>query len=149
VVLRTLAEAPHIGELTVMTQKEVGERLAAPPGSRLYGQPSVMAAYYAHARVSAQVSRRAFWPVPNIDSTIVKITRRKPPSVAAETFSLVVKAAFSQRRKTLRNALAPAAGGTKAATQILKRAGIGPSSRAEQLTREDFAAIASEWHVSQ
>ncbi|MEA2451621.1 MAG: rRNA (adenine1518-N6/adenine1519-N6)-dimethyltransferase [Actinomycetota bacterium] len=140
-VLRALEEAPQIARITAMTQKEVGERLAAVPGSKSYGQTSVMVRYFGRAEVVAQISRRAFFPVPNVDSVVVQVTREPSPDVEHAALSRVVKAAFSQRRKTLRNTLG-ALGGTPAATaEVLEGAGISPGARAEELSLEDFVTI--------
>ena len=140
-VLRVFEEAPEIRRLTVMTQKEVGERLVAPPGSKVYGQTSVMVRYFGAARVIGRVSRRAFYPVPNVDSVIVAIDRGPQPDVDRERLFSVIRAAFSQRRKTLRNALAERAGSAGAAEGVLERAGLAPSARAEELTLDDFVAL--------
>ena len=145
-VLKVLEEAPEVQSLTVMTQKEVGERLAAVPGTKSYGATSVLVAFLATARVEAQVSRRAFWPVPRVDSVIVRIARRPEPSDSPrEIFFKVVKAAFSQRRKTLRNSLADLAGSGETAEKILRSAGIEPSLRAEMLSADDFLRLCSEF----
>lgn len=144
VVLRVLESAPGIAALTVMTQREVGERLAAAPGSKVYGATSVLCALHARARVVAPVSRRAFFPAPNVDSVIVRLERTPPPAADPEAFRRVVKAAFSQRRKTLRNALAALAGSPDAAAAALVRAGLDPGARAEQVGPEGFAALARE-----
>jgi 16S rRNA (adenine1518-N6/adenine1519-N6)-dimethyltransferase len=141
-VLRVLEEAPGIRRLTVMTQKEVGDRLAAPAGSKVYGQTSVMVRYFGTAEVVGRVSRRAFYPVPNVDSVIVAIERGPQPDVDRALLFGVVRAAFSQRRKTVRNALATLAGSPGAAEEALERAGLAPSARAEQLTLDDFVALA-------
>jgi 16S rRNA (adenine1518-N6/adenine1519-N6)-dimethyltransferase len=142
-VIRALAEAEGISRLTVMTQREVGERMAARPGSRVYGQTSAMLSFFARARIAARVSRRAFFPVPNVDSVIVGIERRAAlDDVDRGLFFEVVKHAFSQRRKTLRNALAVLAGSAKDAGALLEEAGVDPSARAEMVDPEGFAAIA-------
>lgn len=144
-VLRVLEGSPRIRRLTVMTQKEVGERLAAPPGSKTYGASSVLVAYWGTARVAAPVSRRAFYPEPNVDSVIVVVNRREelPPTDRGALFS-VVKAAFGQRRKTLRNSLADIAGSTEAAAAVLAGAGVDPMLRPEQIGLEGFVAIADQ-----
>ena len=127
-----------------MVQKEVGERWAAGPGSKVYGRVSVMVAYWAEARVAGEVSRRAFWPVPSVDSVIVRLVRRPAPSGADRlALSAVVRAAFSQRRKTLRSALAPLAGSTGLAEDLCRGAGVPSTARAEDTTLEEFVAIAS------
>jgi 16S rRNA (adenine1518-N6/adenine1519-N6)-dimethyltransferase len=143
VVLRALEDAPRIGNVTVMTQREVGERLAAAPGSRAYGLPSVMVQLYATARVAASVSRRAFYPVPNVDSVIVRISRREEATdIDHQRVHEVAKAAFAQRRKTLRNALAPLAGSSSDADGIIEKAGLDPGARPEDVAPEGFAALA-------
>ncbi|MDO4888704.1 MAG: 16S rRNA (adenine(1518)-N(6)/adenine(1519)-N(6))-dimethyltransferase RsmA [Actinomycetaceae bacterium] len=143
-ILLTLFEAlPSIRTATVMVQAEVADRLAARPGSRTYGVPSVKAAWYAQARRGPKISRSVFWPVPNVDSALVSFARRDPPTGAArEDVFDVVDAAFSQRRKTLRSALAAWAGGAAKAEEIVRAAGVQPSARGETLGVEDFAAIA-------
>jgi 16S rRNA (adenine1518-N6/adenine1519-N6)-dimethyltransferase len=140
-VLRILEEAPGIRRLTVMTQKEVGDRLAAPAGTKVYGQTSVMVRYFGTAEVVGRVSRRAFYPVPNVDSVIVAIDRGIQPDVDRSALFSVVRAAFSQRRKTVRNALAALAGSPRVAEEALDRAGLAASARAEELTLEDFVAL--------
>ena len=143
-VLRVLEEAPGISRLTVMVQKEVGERWAAGPGSKVYGRASVMVAYWSEARVAGEVSRRAFWPVPSVDSVIVRLVRKPtPPGVDQLALSAVVRSAFSQRRKTLRSALAPLAGSTGLAEGLCRGAGVPSTARAEDTTLEEFVAIAS------
>lgn len=143
VVLRVLETAPDIRRLTVMTQREVGERLAAAPGSRTYGAPSALVAYWGTARVAAPVSRRAFYPEPNVDSTIVVVDRRaESPEVDRGALYAVVKAAFGQRRKTMRNSLAGVAGSVAAAELALEEAGLSPAARPEQLDLDAFAAVA-------
>jgi len=143
VVLRVLEGAPQIDRLTVMVQKEVGERLAAPPGSKIYGLTTVLVASWGAAEIVGPVSRRAFWPVPEVDSVLVRIIRRRePPPVDRSTLDAVVRAAFAQRRKTLRSALVPAFGSAAAAAAACERAGVSPSARAEQVGLEGFVALA-------
>ncbi|MFI6508707.1 16S rRNA (adenine(1518)-N(6)/adenine(1519)-N(6))-dimethyltransferase RsmA [Streptosporangium sp. NPDC050855] len=144
VVLHLLETQPSLRKVLIMVQAEVADRLAAAPGSKVYGIPSVKAAWYADVRRAGPVGRTVFWPVPNVDSGLVAMTRREPPSTVAarEEVFAVVDAAFAQRRKTLRAALASWAGGAPAAERALRAAGIDPSARGEQLTVEDFARIA-------
>ena len=144
IVLTLLARFPSIERGLVMVQQEVADRLTAPPGSRTYGVPSVKLAWYAAARQAGAVPRSVFWPVPNVDSGLVAFTRREPPVGASreETFA-VVDAAFAQRRKTLRAALAGWAGSPAAAEAALRRAGVDPGLRGEALAVEDFARIAA------
>ena len=144
VLLHLLAELPSLRRVLVMVQAEVADRLAAPPGSRCYGAPSVKAAWFAEARRAGPVPRAVFWPVPNVDSGLVALTTRPPPStVPRQEVFAVVDAAFAQRRKTLRAALAGWAGSAASAEQLLRAAGIDPRSRGEQLSVEDFARIAA------
>ena len=142
VVLRVLEQAPTVRSLTVMTQREVGERLSAGPGSKIYGQTSVMVAYFGDARVATTVSRRAFWPVPGVDSVIVRIDRREPPDVDRALLFRVIKAAFAQRRKTLRQTLSGVAETPAKAQEMLEGIGISATARAEELGLDEFVAIA-------
>jgi len=143
VVLHLLAELPSVRRGLVMVQAEVAERLAAPPGSRTYGVPSVKLAWFAAARRAGPVPRAVFWPVPGVDSGLLGSTRRDPPPGDRRCVFAVIDAAFAQRRKTLRAALAGWAGGRDAAERALRTAGLEPSVRAEQLSVTDFARIAA------
>jgi len=140
-VLEILERAPSVRRLTVMAQKEVGERLAGTPGSKTYGLPSLIVGFYGTARAVASISRNAFWPVPNVDSVVVRIDRCAPPDVDPRRFVVVARAAFSQRRKTLRRCLTPLAGSLDAATAALASAGVPPDARAEELGVDAFVAI--------
>jgi 16S rRNA (adenine1518-N6/adenine1519-N6)-dimethyltransferase len=144
VVLHLLTVVPSLARGLVMVQAEVADRMTAPPGSRVYGVPSVKLAWFASARRAGPVPRTVFWPVPNVDSGLVAFTRRPPPEprVTREEVFAVVAAAFAQRRKTLRAALARWAGGPDAAERILRGAGVDPGARGESLTVGDFARIA-------
>jgi len=133
-----------------MVQKEVADRLTAGPGSKVYGVPSVKLAWYADAKPAGKVPPAVFWPVPNVDSGLVAFTRRTPPRgdiERADVFA-VVDAAFAQRRKTLRAALARWAGSPAAAERILRDAGIDPSARGEELTVGEFTRIAQHAGVA-
>jgi len=144
VLLHFLEYFPSIDRGLVMVQAEVGERVAAGPGSKIYGAPSVKAAWYGEFSTAGKVSRQVFWPVPNVDSILVRFERRDPPGTEEErraTFALV-DAAFQQRRKMLRQALAPVLGDSAAASARLEAAGLAPTSRGEELTVADFLAIA-------
>ena len=145
VLLHLLEHFPSLRAGIVMVQAEVGHRLAADPGSKVYGAPSVKAAWYGNWRLAGQVSRMVFWPVPNVDSVLVGFERDEEPGTEAErraTFALV-DAAFQQRRKMLRQALSSVLGGSSAAAAAaLERAGVDPQTRGEQLRVEDFLAIA-------
>ncbi len=143
VVLHLLASFPTLARGLVMVQSEVADRLVAPPGSRVYGVPSVKLAWYASSRRAGAVPRSVFWPVPNVDSGLVAFTRRDPPAGDREAVFAVVDAAFAQRRKTLRAALARWAGDAATAEGILRTAGVDPGARGEALTVEQFAAIAA------
>jgi len=144
VLLHLLETVPSLRRALVMVQKEVAARLAAGPGSRTYGVPSVKAAWYAEVHLAGTVPRTVFWPVPNVDSGLVALTCRPPPAGAdrRDVFT-VVDAAFAQRRKTLRAALAGWAGSPAAAEELLRAAGIDPKARGEQLSVDEFAGIAA------
>lgn len=145
VVLTLLPALPAITDVLVMVQAEVADRMAAGPGSKVYGAPSVKIAWYGEAARAGTISRTVFWPVPNVDSALVRIVRREPPATTAsrEEVFAVVDAAFAQRRKTLRAALAGWAGSAAAAEERLREAGIDPSRRGETLNIQEFCAIAS------
>jgi 16S rRNA (adenine1518-N6/adenine1519-N6)-dimethyltransferase len=144
VVLHVLATVPTIARGLVMVQKEVAERLTAGPGSKVYGVPSVKLAWFADARPAGRVPPGVFWPVPKVDSGLVAFTVREPPAGPdrAAVFA-VVDAAFAQRRKTLRAALAGWAGGPDQAARMLRTAGVDPGLRGESLTVEQFVAVAA------
>jgi 16S rRNA (adenine1518-N6/adenine1519-N6)-dimethyltransferase len=144
VVLHLLETVPTLRSVLVLVQAEVADRLAAPPGSRVYGVPSVKAAWYAAASRAGSVSRTVFWPAPNVDSGLVRLVRREPPQTTATRAQVfaVIDAAFSQRRKMLRSALAGWAGSPAAAEDALRAAGVDPSARGETLDVAAFAAIA-------
>jgi 16S rRNA (adenine1518-N6/adenine1519-N6)-dimethyltransferase len=146
VLLTLLENLPSLREVLVMVQAEVADRIAAPPGSRTYGVPSAKAAWYAEAARAGTISRSVFWPVPNVDSALVRLTRREPPETTAtrEEVFAVVDGAFAQRRKTLRAALAGWAGSPAAAEAALRAAGIDPSLRGERLGIAEFARIAQQ-----
>lgn len=142
VLLHLLATVPSLEHGLVLVQAEVADRLVAGPGSRVYGVPSVKLSWWAAARRAGAVSRNVFWPVPNVDSELVALRRQLPPDTAAaraEVFRLV-DAAFAQRRKMLRAALAPVLGANT--TSALEAAGIDPTARGETLRITDFARLA-------
>jgi 16S rRNA (adenine1518-N6/adenine1519-N6)-dimethyltransferase len=143
VVLHLLAEFESIRHGLVMVQAEVAERLAAAPGSRVYGVPSAKLAWFAGARRTGPVPRAVFWPVPNVDSGLLAFERRSPPSGDRAAVFAVIDAAFAQRRKVLRSALAGWAGSAAAAEAALRAAGVDPTARAERLAIDDFARIAA------
>lgn len=145
VLLHLLARFPSITRTLVMVQAEVGQRLAAGPGSKIYGSPSVKAAWYGQWGLEGVVSRQVFWPVPNVDSVLVGMkARTSPPGSEAERVRMfaLVDAAFGQRRKMLRQALAELFGSSAAATSALEAAGLDPTARGEQLVMGDFLALA-------
>ncbi|MFI6980545.1 16S rRNA (adenine(1518)-N(6)/adenine(1519)-N(6))-dimethyltransferase RsmA [Embleya sp. NPDC050154] len=144
VLLHMLQTFPSLERLLVMVQSEVADRLAATPGGKVYGVPSVKAAWYADVKRAGAIGRNVFWPAPNVDSGLVSFVRREPPKTTAtrqEVFA-VIDAAFAQRRKTLRAALAGWAGSAAGAEQALRAAGIDPRTRGEALGVEAFARIA-------
>jgi 16S rRNA (adenine1518-N6/adenine1519-N6)-dimethyltransferase len=143
VVLHLLAELPTLASGLVMVQKEVADRLTAVPGGKSYGIPTAKLAWYAAARPAGRVPPAVFWPVPNVDSGLVRFARRDPPPGSRERTFAVVDAAFAQRRKTLRAALAGWAGGAERAAAVLAAAGVDSGLRGEALTISQFAAIAT------
>lgn len=144
VLLHLLATVPTLERTLVMVQAEVGHRIAAPPGSKVYGSPSVKARWYGPWRVEGTISRQVFWPVPNVDSVLVGMTRTPPPGSEADRVRLgqIVDAAFGQRRKMLRQALAEHYGSSAAATAALQAAGLDPTARGEQLGFDDYLRLA-------
>jgi len=146
VLLTFLERFGSLEHALVMVQAEVADRLAAPPGSRTYGVPSAKAAWYAHVRRTATVGRSVFWPVPNVDSALVRLDRREPPTTTAtrEQVFEVVDAAFAQRRKMLRAALAPLFGSNEAAAAALVAAGVDAQARGETVDVEGFARVAEQ-----
>ena len=144
VLLHFLEHFPSIQSGVVMVQAEVGHRLAAVPGSKIYGSPSVKAAWYGDWKTSGNVSRQVFWPVPNVDSVLVSFQRHETlpdtEEVRVRTFE-VVDAAFQQWRKMLRQSLIPVFGDTQQAQEVLERAGVEPTMRGEALAMEDFHRI--------
>ena len=144
VLLHFLEHFPSIASGVVMVQAEVGHRLAAAPGSKIYGAPSAKAAWYGSWRLAGTVSRQVFWPVPNVDSVLVGFERHEEPgdeNLRVKTFT-VIDGAFGQRRKMLRQALAGYAGSSAEAIALLEKAGIDPTLRGEQLGIADFVSIA-------
>jgi 16S rRNA (adenine1518-N6/adenine1519-N6)-dimethyltransferase len=144
ITLHLLENVPTLRHGLVMVQAEVADRMAAPPGSKVYGVPSVKVAWYASARRAGTVPRGVFWPVPNVDSALVAFERRDPPPTTAtrQQVFAVVDAAFAQRRKTLRAALAGLAGSAARAEDALRAAGVDPQRRGETLDVGEFARLA-------
>jgi 16S rRNA (adenine1518-N6/adenine1519-N6)-dimethyltransferase len=145
VVLHLLAELPGLRHGLVLVQQEVADRLTAPPGSKVYGVPSVKLAWYARARPAGRVPPSVFWPVPNVESGLVSFVRHDAPPADVDQAAVfaVIDAAFSQRRKMLRSALATWAGGPDKAAGLLERAGVPTTARGEQLDVAAFARIAA------
>lgn len=146
VLLHFMEDFASIARGVVMVQAEVGERLAAAPGSKIYGAPSAKAAWYGKWRLAGNISRQVFWPVPNVDSVLVAFERDATPRGSEDlrhrTFELIDRA-FGQRRKMLRQALSAALGGSAAAaSENLEAAGIDPQARGEQLAIDDFVRLA-------
>jgi 16S rRNA (adenine1518-N6/adenine1519-N6)-dimethyltransferase len=144
VILHLLEKFPSINKGLVMVQAEVAQRLAAKPGNKIYGTPSVKAKWWADMSIAGNVSREVFWPIPNVDSLLVGFQRGESPgdeALRVKTFT-VIDAAFSQRRKMLRSALSVWAGGSSIAIEVLEKAGVAQTSRAEELELKDFIAIA-------
>ncbi len=145
VLLHLLVQFESLRTALVLVQSEVADRLAAPPGSKVYGVPSAKAAWFGEVTRAGAVGPNVFWPVPNVDSGLVRLVRRDPPVTTAsrkEVFA-VIDAAFSQRRKMLRSALASWAGSTAEAERIVVAAGVAPTARGETLDVKQFAAIAA------
>lgn len=144
VVLHFLETFPSLREILVMVQAEVADRMAAGPGSKIYGVPSVKMAWYGKVTKAGSVGRNVFWPAPNVDSGLVRLVRKEQefdPALRELTFT-IVDAAFGQRRKTLRTALGSALGSPQTVESILRDAGVDPGLRGEQLSLQDFVAIA-------
>lgn len=145
VVLHLLAEFPTLERAVVMVQAEVADRMVATPGGRTYGVPSVKLAWFGHARRVGPVPRSVFWPVPHVDSALIRFDRGAQPSGTDRvTVFRLIDAAFAGRRKTLRVALASWAGSSARAAAILHAAGIDPITRGEQLGVDDFVRIATQ-----
>ena len=147
VLLHFLEHFPSLQSGVVMVQAEVGHRLAAAPGSKVYGSPSVKAAWYGDWRLAGNVSRQVFWPVPNVDSVLVAFERRTEQLGTEDerlaTFALV-DAAFQQRRKMLRQSLSGVFGDSASASAALETGGVPPTERGEQLTVHDFLRVARD-----
>jgi 16S rRNA (adenine1518-N6/adenine1519-N6)-dimethyltransferase len=150
VLLHLLATFDSWTHGLVMVQAEVADRLAARPGSKIYGIPSVKMAWYAATSRVGTVPPTVFWPVPNVDSGLVSIVRRPPPATSAtrEQVFAVVDAAFAQRRKMMRSSLAPLVGSSAAASELLESAAVEPTARGEVLEVADFARVAERLYGS-
>ena len=147
IIMNLLESRLPISSLTVMVQKEAAQRICAMPGSREVGAVSIAVRYYCEPKVLFQVSRGSFMPAPDVDSTVIRLDIREQPVVDVkreEDFFLVVKAAFSQRRKTLSNTLSSGLSMNKTQiAELLERAGVASNLRAEQLSMQQFADIAN------
>lgn len=147
IIMNLLESRLPISSMTVMVQKEAAQRICAMPGSREVGAVSIAVRYYCEPKVLFQVSRGSFMPAPDVDSTVIRLDIRKQPVVDVkreEDFFLVVKAAFSQRRKTLSNTLSSGLSMNKTQiAELLERAGVASNLRAEQLSMQQFADIAN------
>ncbi|MFZ2173649.1 MAG: 16S rRNA (adenine(1518)-N(6)/adenine(1519)-N(6))-dimethyltransferase RsmA [Rhodococcus sp. (in: high G+C Gram-positive bacteria)] len=148
VLLHLFAELPSLRTALVMVQAEVADRLAASPGSKIYGVPSVKANFFGDVRRAGSVGRAVFWPVPKVESGLVRIDRyaESPWPVDEEhrkRVFAVIDAAFAQRRKTLRAALSGWAGSPAEAERRLREAGIEPSTRGERLDAAAFVRLAA------
>lgn len=145
VLLHFLETFSSLKKGLVLVQAEVAHRLAATPGSKIYGIPSVKLAWYAESALAGNVGRNIFWPVPNVDSALVYFEKRQKPlgdeALRLRTFE-IADAAFSQRRKTLRQALSGWAGDAANAERLLQLAGVSPQARGEELSVHDFVRIA-------
>ncbi|MFI6102284.1 16S rRNA (adenine(1518)-N(6)/adenine(1519)-N(6))-dimethyltransferase RsmA [Lentzea sp. NPDC051213] len=144
VVLHLMSELPTLRKGLVMVQAEVADRMAAKPGSKIYGVPSVKLAWYADAKKAGPIGRNVFWPAPNVDSGLVWFRRHESPLSTVDRKRLfeIIDAAFAQRRKTLRAALKGWAGGVQQVDELLQKADVDPQQRAERLGVIDFIRIA-------
>ena len=146
ILLTMLARFDSLTHALVMVQKEVAERIAAGPGSKVYGAPSVKAAWYGSSELAGMISRQVFWPVPNVDSALVRVRRDRGAETGEPTRDAVfavIDAAFAQRRKTLRAALKPLLGSSERIDAVLTAAGIEPQRRGETLVVDEFIQIAA------
>lgn len=143
VLLHLLEQFPSIRRVLVMVQKEVADRLAATPGSKIYGVPSVKAAFYGEVSRAGTIGKHVFWPAPNIASGLVRIdvTADSDRRAQREAVFPLIDAAFSQRRKILRSTLAQVYGTPQAAEEALRAAGIDPGLRGEKLSVDDFLRL--------
>ena len=144
VLIHVLEHAPWISRVLVMVQAEVGHRIAAPPGSKVYGSPSVKLAWWGDWRVEATISKRVFWPEPRVDSVLVGMMSTTPPGddeLRKRVFQ-IVDVGFGARRKMARQALADIFGGVDRATEVILAAGMQPTDRCEQWRLQDFVSLA-------
>ena len=150
VLMHFLETFPSLASVLVMVQAEVADRLAATPGSRVYGAPSVKAKWYGAVTRGSDIGKNVFWPAPNVGSGLVRIVKHAEPygdeELRTATFD-VVNAAFAQRRKTLRQALAGLVGSGADSEQVLVDAGVDPKTRGEALDIDAFITIARTWRA--
>lgn len=152
ILMKLLRENLPVNSFTVMIQKEVAERMSAKPNSKSYGSLTIAVQYYSEAKVVMNVPKSVFMPEPNVDSSVLKLTRRKTPpvQVANEDFFLeLVQASFAQRRKTLKNNLSSHFKGSldKAqVTQFIAESGIDGTRRGESLNIAEFAKLANTFY---
>ena len=147
IVMKLLEDEYDIESITVMVQKEVGKRLCAEPGSRDFGAVTVGVNYYSKAKIVIDVPKDNFLPIPEVDSCVIKLDILDTPPVELKDkkrFFRLVKAAFSQRRKTINNSLASGEFSKDAVLQVLNKLGIDAKLRAENLSIQDFANITNE-----
>jgi 16S rRNA (adenine1518-N6/adenine1519-N6)-dimethyltransferase len=145
VVMEILERAPAVDPMLVMVQREVGERLAAGPGEEPYGAVSLRVAYRAQVELLRRVPPKVFWPEPQVESVVVRLTRRPPPvATPPELLFRLIEEGFAQRRKTMANALVRLGYGRERAADALRRAGLDERVRAEALGLEDLARLADE-----
>jgi 16S rRNA (adenine1518-N6/adenine1519-N6)-dimethyltransferase len=141
-VVELLERVPAIERYLVMVQREVGERFVAAPGTDAYGTVSVRIAYRADAEIVRRIPANVFWPVPNVDSVLVRFVPRPPPvDVDPVALFRVVDEGFAERRKTMANALRRLGFGPRDASEMLHGSGVEPSVRAERLGIDAFARI--------
>ncbi len=148
-IMHVLEDSEKVSELVIMVQKEVGERLCAAPGSKAYGAVTVMVQYAATVARAFDVGRHAFVPAPEVDSTILHLIPYEKRPIQAQSDAVlrrVVKAAFSQRRKTLRNSLSSLGCDKALIRQALEAADIEDSRRAETLSVAEFVALADAFY---
>ena len=147
ILMKLLEERVGVQSITIMVQKEVAQRISAPPGSRIYGALSVAVQYYCEIDYVVTVPKEVFYPIPKVDSAVIHLRLRAKPPVellSEKLFFECVKKGFGQRRKTLHNALTGICELDKDATgRLLEAAGIDPVRRAETLSLEEFAALAN------
>ncbi|SHF12501.1 dimethyladenosine transferase [Desulforamulus putei DSM 12395] len=151
ILMHLLTGGFNLERLVVMIQKEVADRLQASPGGKDYGSLSVAVQYYTVPEMVARVPKTVFYPAPDVDSAVIRLTRREVPPVkvtSEELFFKVVRAAFGQRRKTLLNSLTGSGLADRETwLEVLAEAGIEPARRGETLSLQEFAHLANVFHL--